>query len=125
MEISLGGMEKLLQAERPWRVQPLDLLLPGKKWLYPCCLETRASSLPRNISLVFFHCHFLASGLASHFFILTLSISHAVSFYVSRSFHSSPLPLFHFVLIFLKCHISMAFPGQQRSQPLGFLCCSD
>lgn len=77
MEISLGGMEQLLQAGRLRRVQPLDLLLPGKKWLYPCCLETQDSVLPRNISLSF-HCHFLPSGLASHFFILSLSISHAV-----------------------------------------------
>lgn len=79
MEISLGGMEQLLQADRPRRAQPLDLLLPGEKWLYPCCLETRDSVLPRNISLSF-HCHLLPSGLAARFFKIS---SHAVFLCVS------------------------------------------
>ena len=82
MEISLGGMDQLLQAERPQRAQPLGLLLPGKKWLYPCCLETQDSVLPRNISLSF-HCHFLASSLASHFFLSKVSPFHTLSFCVS------------------------------------------
>ncbi len=100
MEISLRGMEQLSQAERPWRAEPLDLLLPGKKWLYPCCLETRDSSLPRNISL-FFHCHFLASGLASHFFIFSLSISHAV-FLCLLALPFIPLPTLSFCIDFSK-----------------------
>lgn len=69
MDISFGWMEWLSQAERPQRAQPLDLLLPGKKRLYPCCLETRDSVLLRN--LLSFCCHFLLSGVASHFFLVS------------------------------------------------------
>lgn len=105
MDISFGGIEWLSQAERPQRAQPLDLLFPGKKWLYPCCLETRDSVLLRNLCLftaIFFPLVWLHT--------LYLKTLFHMSFCISPSTHSCPLTqldfIYFFVLIFLMCHIS-------------------
>lgn len=120
MEISLGGMEQLSQAERPRRAKPLDLLLPAKKWLYACRLDTQDLVLPRNISLSF-HCHFLPSGLASHFFHLK-SLHFTCCLFASLPF--IPAPSLSFCIDFSEVSCRNGVSRTTEVSAFRVLCCS-
>lgn len=124
MEISLGGLEQLSQAERPPRAQPLDLLLPGKKWLYACCLETRDSVLQRNISLSF-HCRFLPSDLTARSFFKNLESHHFLRC-LFVSFHPSFLHrhTFLFSIDFSEVSCKHGVSRTTEVSAFRFSCCS-
>lgn len=74
MEISWREMEQLSQAQRPRRAQPLDPLLPRKKWFCPRCLETRDSCWKEQFLCVFTAISFHQVRLNSLFLTISQTI---------------------------------------------------